>query len=602
MHRLIATTSGISLTLAALAAPLSAAAAEPSSVKTKISAVTVYADRAQVTRVGAVDLSAATSGEILVDALPGWIDHESIRVTLSKGTILDVAPKTMHLAKAAAESVRNADAAVQAVNDSLRVINDDKTVVRSELDQLRALRAFTTQKLPRDVASRRVKMKEVAETLDFIAQRMKNAQKRLRDLDAKRRDLMPELNKLTKERNELRSQSLLKKTRVVVGVKGSGRAKLTIVYMTTGAVWEPGAELRVKQSKRATLVQHASVVNTTGEDWVGAKLSFSTQRPGEMLTVPAAKALLIGGGGGGGKGLGAVVGRLGGSKGQSFDKASSAYVQQNMAVEQNRSKWQAGYRRQQAAQQRALQAFKALKKRGTTAHFSARSARAVRSNGKSVRVPITDDTFQMTTKLVAVPEVSLNVVRTAQLTNSGTQPILPGVVALFVDGAFLGKSTFDFVAPGETFSAFLGVDDGIKITRDLDRKRSKMERGRKRTEVVASWVIRAYNLKNTPVELYLSDRLPVSSDGSIEIDDTKIPKGASRARDGLVRWVAKLGPKKSGAYRVEYALEYANTMAVQAKRERQMRRKKRRNTRTPAPAKSSKEYLFDAIDDLEKAF
>jgi len=583
---------GLGLSLVAVTAQ----AAEPTPVKTTIKAVTVYADRAQVTRSGTVDLSTAAGGEIVVHSLPGWIDQESIRVTLTKGKILDVAPRTTHLAKSAAESVRKADEAVQVVNDKMRVINDDRAVVRAELDQLRKLRAFTTNKLPRDMAMRKVKMKEVGETLDFIANRMKAANKQLRDLDAKQRVLQPELNKLYAERNELRTKAQLKQTEVVVSIKGTGKAKVQVVYMTPGAAWEPGGELRVSRSEKATLVQHASVVNTTGEDWSGAKLHFSTQRPGEMLTVPAAKALLLGSGG---KALGDVVGTVGKEKGASFNRASSAYVTQNMAIQQNRSKWQAQYRRQQEAQKRAQAAFKMLKKRGTTAHFVAKTSRAVRSNGKAVRIPITDNTYKVATKLVAVPEVSLNAVRTAELQNTGDQPILPGVVSLFVDGAFLGKSRFNFVAPGEKFSAFLGVDNRVKITRTIDRKRSKMERGRKRTEVTASWVIRVSNLSDQPVEISLSDRLPVVTDDAIEIDDVTIPKGASRSRDGLLRWRVRLGPKKAAGYRIEYTLEYPNRMAVQAKKQRKIRRNKRRFAPKPAPSKSNKEYLFDAIDDLE---
>lgn len=568
-----------------------AIAAEPSVATTKISDVVVYADRAQVTRVGSVDLG-ASGGEIAVEGLPGWIDHESVRVTLSKGTILDVAPTTTHLAKAAEASVRKADEAVQALNDKMRVINDDREVIRAEVKQLRALRAFTTDKLPRDVAHRRVKPSEIAESLDFIANRMKAAAKANRDLDASYRELLPELNKANKERNELRTKSQLKQTRIVIAVKGSGKAKLTVVYMTPGTAWEPGAELRVHNNSKATLVQHASVVNTTGEDWTSAKLSFSTQRPGEMLQVPAAKALLLGTGG---KAVGEVVGPVGQNQAKSFGRASSAYMQMNMAS--NRSVFKANLQVQQAAQRRAQAAFAKLSKRGTTAHFVATTQRSVRSNGKPVRVPITEGAFAVTTKIVAVPEVSLNAVRTAQLTNSTTQPILPGPVALFVNGAFLGKSNLNFVAPGESFSAFLGVVDGIKLTRSIDRKRSSIERGRKRTEVKASFIIQVSNLTGKAITLHMSDRVPVPQGDDMEIDDVVIPKGAKRDSNGLVRWAATIRPKAVARFRIEYELEYPNALAAKAKKSRSKRMEQKR--RAPA-SRSRKQYNFDAIDEIEQ--
>ena len=578
---------------------LSASASTPTLVKTQIEGVTVYADRAQVTRVGSADLTTAGGGELVIAGLPGWIDHESIRVTLSRGVLLDVATRTTHLAQSAEQTVRKAQQAVVVVLAKIKALNDEREIIRGEVNELKRFRAFVREKLPRDVARRRVKMSEVAEGFDFVAKRLTAAKARLRALDEDSRKLDRERRKLESERNELRAKSQLKQTEVVIGFKGQGKSKVTLVYMTPGAVWEPGAELRVDGRDRASLVQHATVVNTTGEDWTNAALAFSTQRPGEMLTVPVAKALLVGAGG---KPLGEVVGTVGSNRGASFSRASSMYVQQNMVVQKQTSRWQEGFRRQQEAQRRALDAFRALKERGTTAHFKAKVKRAIRSNGRPVRVPITDNTYAMKTQLVAVPEVSLNAVRTAELTNTAKTPILPGIVSLFVDGMFLGKSRLKFVAPGEGFSAFLGVDNRVKITRTMDRARSKMERGSKRTAVTASWVVRVYNLSSEPLKIALSDRVPVAGSDAIEIDDVKIPRGASRSRDGLVRWTVSLGPKKSGAYRVQYTMEYPNQLAQKARTIRKKRKSRRGRAPNPAPSKSNQEYLFDAIDDLEKAF
>ena len=53
--------------------------------------MTVYADRAQVTRHATVELS-ATTGRYALAKLPGWIDAESVRVALDPpgaGQILD---------------------------------------------------------------------------------------------------------------------------------------------------------------------------------------------------------------------------------------------------------------------------------------------------------------------------------------------------------------------------------------------------------------------------------------------------------------------------------------------------------------------------------
>ena len=51
-------------------------------------------------------------------------------------------------------------------------------------------------------------------------------------------------------------------------------------------------------------------------------------------------------------------------------------------------------------------------------------------------------------RVLAAPEISLNAARTVDLANPGKQALLPGKVSLYVEGAFLGLTEMDFVAPG----------------------------------------------------------------------------------------------------------------------------------------------------------
>ncbi len=561
----------------------------PKTLSTLIKEVTIYADRARVTRVGALDIAGADS-QVVVTGLPGWIDQESVRVTLSpasRGRILDVTTETTFLATATKERVRLAEAAVLEVADKLAEINDERRVLQAEIKQLEAVRAFSVAKLPRDMAARPVKPRAFGETIDFVSTRLRKIHAAVRVLNKHTRELQPELARRKRARADLQMEAKLQQSQVTVGLSGAGRAKLILTYLTPGASWEPVAELRTQKGKTATLVQYASVVQTTGEDWVGAKLSFSTQRPGETLAVPAAQALLVGGGG---RGLGNVMQRMGAS----FDRAQVAYSQQNELVVRSNASWSTNVKRQRSVQTRAIASFRKLRKRGTTAHFVARASRAVRASGKPVRVPIAEGAFDLKSRLVAVPEVSLNAVRTAQLVNTTGQAILPGKAALFADGAFVGKTELDFVAPGESFSVFLGVDDGIKLERTLDRTRSSIDRGRKRTDLTVSYRISARNLSKRPITVDLTDRVPVVQDDDIDLDDLVIPEHAKRHRDGLVKWRATLAPGAEMTWRIEYELEYPTGLAARPTPPAQKRRRGGR----PEPSR----MLYDDIKQLESAF
>ena len=79
-------------------------------------------------------------------------------------------------------------------------------------------------------------------------------------------------------------------------------------------------------------------------------------------------------------------------------------------------------------------------------------------------------------KIVAAPEQSLNAANTIQTTNTSSQPLLPGKVALYKDGAFSGNTDMDFVATGEKFAMFLNAAEHIKLSRVLDKKQSSLLR------------------------------------------------------------------------------------------------------------------------------
>ncbi len=382
-----------------------ALAAPPTPLTTRITEVTVYADRAQVTREARVELPGAPR-RFTITGLPGWIDEDSVRaaVTSGGGRILDVVVDRDFLAEASEEAVRRAEAAVDEVNDELLAITDEEAVLQAEIAQLEAIRAFSLDKLPRDMATRPVKISDFRQTVDYLASTLRADRQALRALSVRRRKLQPELAARVQKRDELLAHTQLDKRNVTVEIEGKGRATLSVRYLTPGATWQPTSELRAAEGKDTiSLVQLAQVIQTTGEDWNGAKLTFSTQRPADILAVPEARSLLLGSGG---AGLGVVLGKMG----ESFQRAQTSYATQNIAMNQGDAAYLANVDRQMKIQASSTATFAALKKRGTTAHFTALSDRPVRTDGKPIRVPIAKADYRLMTKLVAVPEVSLNAV------------------------------------------------------------------------------------------------------------------------------------------------------------------------------------------------
>ena len=567
----------------------SASAVEPLPLTSRITGVTVYADRAQVTRTAAVDLTSEPR-RVAIARLPGWIDAESVRVALdppSAGQVLDVAVETAYLAEASEEAVRVAQVAARAVSDDLGALNDEERTLGEEIARLDALRGLSIDKVPREIAAGDVKVKSLADTMLYITETVRNDRKQLRTIANKKRDLEPILVQRQRELTDLQARAHLQQSAVVVELKGGGaHAELRVVYLTPGAAWEPQAELRVSRGGSAVNVaQFASVTQTTGEDWSGAKLSFSTQNPSSMLAMPRARGLVLDGRGGG---LGDVVGNTGAS----FSRAQAIYAENNESVARSKSDWRESLQRQSEVQTRAAEDFTKIARRGTTAHFVAISERTVRADGKSVRVPITAGDFAASTRIVAVPEVSLNAVRVADLLNGGSYPILPGRAMLFEEGAFVGKSELEFVAPGEKFSLFLGVHDRLKLERTLDKKSSQLKRHGKRTEMTLAFVVTAENLSSAPLTIEMAERIPVAQTEEIEVSDIELPNKWKPDAQGVVRWTETLAPHAKATWKIGYQLEYPTDFVV---------RSRAADSQNAPPSPASAAPMYQQIEKMEQS-
>jgi uncharacterized protein (TIGR02231 family) len=538
-----------------------AASEEAAPVSSKISEVTVYADRARVTRTATVGLRSGL-GRVAFPKLPGWIDEGSVRVSLSPagaGELVDVQIEKTFLARPDNEEIRKAEAAVTEVGDQLGALDDEAAALEAQLKQTDAIRAFSLEKLPKDTAAREVKIEEYSGVVKFIGASMLEISKAKRELDKRRRDLQPELRARQQKLADLRARAQLEQRTVVVAIKSAqaAQASLTLTYLLPGTTWEPVHEMRAApDTASVNLASYAVVSQTSGEDWENAALTFSTQRPNATAKIPELEALLVGGG--------RSLAQVANPNGDSFQTAVANFEVQNPVWNYNNNRdrldvqqaWAGNVLSQKQRQAKVVEVFQKVQQRGTTAQFPALGPQTVRSDGRTVRVPIGTARFAATPRIIAAPELSLNAVQTAELANTCGQPLLPGKVLLFAEGAFVGTTETEFVAPGENFALFMGVADRLKLARTLDQKRSSVTWTGKRKRMLASFLVSAENLSEKPVPFQLADRIPVSETDEIRVIGVKLQPEIKPDVKGLLKWEVTLPAKEKREFRIEYTLDY----------------------------------------------
>ena len=550
-------------------APLATAEPTTREIASGVTAVTVYADRARVTRTAAIDLGGEPMSYAL-PALPGWVDEASVRVSLepaAAGQILGVELRRTYLARANDDEFRAAEDAVTEIADQLAALDDEMRVLDSEAKHVESLRAFSLDKLPRDTATRRVETAEYEETVAFVGSSLRRLAEARRELIQQRRALEPELKVRQHRLEDLRQRAQLEQRTVVVSATGRGSATLAVTYMVPGATWEPAHELRAGgDADSVALTSFAHVQQTTGEDWQNAAISLATQRSDETLRIPEIEALHLGGG--------RSLSRWVASSRESFGAATESYAKYNAVAFALKNPSASGQRAYLENQQimasnssRVTEMFRALEQRGTTAHFAALGRQTVRSDGSRARIPIGNVQLQAGHRTLAAPEMSLNAVRVLELANRGEQPLLPGKVSLYVDGAFLGFTELDFIATGESFELFLGLVDHLKLARSLDRRGSELSRRGARTKLSVAFLLRVENLGDRDELVQLRDRIPVSQTDQIRVSGIKVsPEGQPDAK-GLLSWSVSLAPREAREYRVEYTIEYPTKLPTTGSRD-----------------------------------
>ena len=530
----------------------------------KITAVTVYADRARVTREATLALP-AKSNRFSFTKLPSWIDEGSVRVSLqtaagAKGEVLDVQIRRTYLTAASDEEVRKAQEAVQEITDQMSELTDQGKVIEQRRNHLESIRVFSLDKHPKDAAAREVKVNEYVDFLNFLETSLTKLNADRRALEIKRRDLQPEQNVRQKRLSELNSRARLEERAVEVALRGSGQATIVLTYLLAGATWEPAHELRAdEKGGQVNISSYAVVRQTTGEDWGVAKLAFSTQNLSRTARIPELDTLLVG------QGTKAPVQILQQQE-DTYQQAFGNYKSQNRLWYDNNpiANQRIAIRNldsNDAIQQKAVRTFAKLSGRATTAHFHALSDKAVPTDGQPVRLPIGELNLIRTERIVAAPEASLNAARVFGLTNVNGQALLPGKVTLYLGANFLGSTAIEFVGPGEEFSLYAGVEDQVKVSRVLDRSKSERRKTSfsSKTELQASWIIEVENLAKVVKNVRLADRIPVSQTEEVKVRSVKISPKITPDEKGLFSWDLALAPKEKRVLTVEYVVQYPKT-------------------------------------------
>lgn len=522
--RYLATTALVLVTMAT-ASPSWAADVDATSA---IDTVTVYPDGATVTRIIAIDLASGDSTLVAKD-FPLSLDPSSLRVEgeasakLTIGTI-DARPPR------AAPPVNLSE-----LDKRIETLKDERSDLQGAIDAAVARRKFAQRFAETSPAGLGEKgearpITEWRTAFSAVGEEIATADTAIRDATRKQREIDRQIAQLEAERSAKPPNKL--EVRIDVASAAATKATLRVTYAVRNARWLPLYDARLDtgakdRKPQLELVRRAEVTQSTGEDWSNVTLGVSTVRIGRGGSAPELNSLVAQ--------YPQVPKSL--ASGAVSDLARPAPVARQMQPQLSAKIAEAAEPRERADEQQAVAEigdFQAtFRIPGRVSLGAAEGAKALRIASMSVPADL---------MVRAAPVMDPTAFLEASFKQTDDTTLLPGKVAIYRDGVFVGRGKLSAPAKDDIVRLGFGADDKVRIERAV-LKRNEGSAGllvttSKTDERSFKTTIR--NGHDFPIKVAIEDQLPVSESEDIVVEmlPATTPPTASNIRDrrGVLEW------------------------------------------------------------------
>ncbi|HZF33650.1 MAG TPA: mucoidy inhibitor MuiA family protein [Candidatus Angelobacter sp.] len=518
-------------------------------VTAPIKAVTVFPDRAEVTRVVDVSLPAGAT-TLVIDNLPASLLPESVRVSGEGGkdvVIGSVETKPFYADAAVSEQERQLQAAIEELQDRRHAAEDRIASLQVQLDFIatigRDMPATANQEIQRgsmDPAKWQAAWIAMSSGAAEAHAGMRTAEIEMRDIDAKTAKLQQELAQIQTGR----SATVVARINLEAGAAES--ATLRLSYQLPDATWQPLYDARLdSEAGKMSLAQLGQVQQRTGEDWTGVALTLSTAQPSVGAVLPELDSWFVQ------VAQPLLAGELRRDVGAQAEPATPASPQNMADMDELQNKEKDKLAKVDA--QLIASEFSAEYRIPGTAN--------VPSDAAPHKFAIATHELAATLAVRAVPKQGAFAHLYAEVTYEGAEPLLPGQVSVFRDGAFVGTESMDMLRPKEKEQFGFGVDDKVRVEYRLENgEQSTSGIFTDNQHVERRYRIEIANHHSKPMEVTVLDALPVSQDERIEVeqlsDSTHPTKTDWEAHKGVLAWTYELKPAEERIINFGYALTY----------------------------------------------
>jgi len=514
-------------------------------------AVTVYPDRARVTRGGKVQLEPGQH-VLEIHELPVQLNPDSLRVSAvgtARARLLGVQAQRSFYEETPAEEVRQLEAELESVGDDIQGVDMKAELVNQNLANLNAL-AGQTRVYARGLVAGKKTLEEQVDYFNGLRLRAENFLAEQQYLGKQRRELERRQQKIKSQLDQKRSSRPRERYSALIDIEVLQPGDLTIElsYLVTGAGWKPLYDFRVlgESEKPALEVGYlAQVSQNCGEAWENVSLTLSTARPALASRLPELDPWYIG-----------PMHPVPVPRAATLRVAAAPAAMPQAAKESALG--------EAAPELFGLEEVQAVvDTSGASVTYQVPGKATIPPDGASHKVTVARFPLEPEFDYVSAPRLVEAVYRRAKVTNASAYTFLAGQANLFLGDEFVGTTNLDLIPPQGEIELYLGVDDRIHVERELKRREmdKRLIGGKKR--YTFGYEIELENLLPAQVKIILHDQLPVARHEEIKVKlESADPKPTEQSELNLLDWELSLASKEKRTVRFDFSVECPQEMEV----------------------------------------
>ena len=533
--------------------------------ESRLKAVTVYTNRAMLTRHAVVDVPAGAHTIVFknlsMSLLPNSLRAEG--KALADVKFGAVASKIIHGKELVAPREKELNDQLQAAQDKRDGVVSEKYALSFKKTFLNTLSKQGALRSQENIAEINLKPEQWTAAAQVLYTDMSNVLKSHNVQDIALRDLNRKLRKIREELNQLRTGQR-NTYQVMIPVEASAATKLTInlSYQLPKATWTPLYDARLDTGKGTLeLVQYGSVSQNSGEDWSNVKLTLSTAQPQRGAGLPDLRTKWVN--------LRRNVHITKSMRGRQLSRSPmdmETIDSIEPMMEMDDITGGAGAPPPSPKKAKFVPAM--IKTGGFISEYKIPGSSTVKADGTKSKLMIGTFDTDSEIRIQVKPQISNEAYLVAHSKLKGESPILAGPVSLFRDGAFVGQSRLPLLRPGQESDLAFGIDDQVSVK----RRTLKNERGE--AGIIARdntqerhFVTKLQNLHKEKIKIVVLETLPVARDKQIgvEIMVKQTTPGYEKDKDnvkGLLRWEVPLKSKQKSELKLGWKVTWPKDQAI----------------------------------------